>query len=417
VGLALLAVGGFTAYLAGNYVWAACHLRAARQALEQERFVQARSSLKLCLEVWPHSPEIHLLVAQAARRAGAYEEARRHLHLCAEFNGSDEAVALERALLYAQEGRVDLAEGDLLPLVRREDPRTPLILEALIEGYLQSGHVAQTRECLEKLLELRPRSVRARMWRAELLEGLFSVPHATEEYRNVLELDPDHKEARLRLAEILIEGGKSEEAMEHFNRLRRESPGDPRVILGQARCLNDLGQYEQAGSLLDLLLGVRPDDSLALTERGRVALRTEHLEQAEVFLRKALAAAPYERYANFLLFECLQRQGRAEEAAHCRRRMEDIEAGLHRLRALTRQMARAPGDLALRCEAGQLLLNHGREKYGLGWLESVLREDPGHGPAHEALADYYERAGQAALAHRHRQLALRCRANAAPAPR
>jgi tetratricopeptide (TPR) repeat protein len=415
--LLLLVVGGFTAYLGGSHLWAAYHLGAAKRALEQERFIQARSSLKLCLEVWPHGREVHLLLAQAARRAGDYEEARRHLQVCEQRNDADEAVALERSLLYAQEGRVDLVEDDLLPLVRREDPRTPLILEALIQGYLNSGHVAGARECLEKLLQQRPNSVRARMWRAELLEGLFSVHYATEEYRKILELDPDHRDARLRLAEDLIEEGKSEEAKEHFDCLRQHSPGDARVILGQARCCNDLGRHEEARNLLDVLLSVRPDDHLAMTERGRVALQTDRVDEAEHFLRKAVAAAPYERFPNFLLFQCLQRQGRTEEAGHYRKRLEEIEADWERLRVLTRKMARAPGDLSLRCEAGQILLNHGRERYGLGWLASILRQDPGHGPTHEALANYYERTGQKALAQRHRQQALRSRATSAPGSR
>src|SRR5437899_1883942 len=129
--LVLLVGVGFTAYLASNHLWAAYHLGAARQALEQERFAQARSSLKLCLEVWPKSSEAHLLAAQAARRAGEYEEARLHLQFCEQLGGLPEAAAREGALLQAQEGPVDLAEDYLLPLLRQEDAQTPLILEAL----------------------------------------------------------------------------------------------------------------------------------------------------------------------------------------------------------------------------------------------------------------------------------------------
>ena len=77
-----------------------------------------------------------------------------------------------------------------------------------------------------------------------------------------------------------------------------------------------------------------------------------------------------------------------------------------RLETLTRQIAQAPNDPDLRCEAGLIFLNNGQEVEGLRWLASALKENPHHGPSHRALADYYERAGDTTRAAEHRRLGL-----------
>ena len=50
------------------------------------------------------------------------------------------------------------------------------------------------------------------------------------------------------------------------------------------------------------------------------------------------------------------------------------------------------------------------------WLQGALNRDPRYGPAHAALADYYERTGAAALAAQHRRLAAEAASTAAKTP-
>jgi Tfp pilus assembly protein PilF len=59
----------------------------------------------------------------------------------------------------------------------------------------------------------------------------------------------------------------------------------------------------------------------------------------------------------------------------------------------------------LRCEAGLILMRRGLEAEGLRWLESALAVDPRHAGTHQALADYFERTGDAERAAQHRRLA------------
>jgi len=62
-----------------------------------------------------------------------------------------------------------------------------------------------------------------------------------------------------------------------------------------------------------------------------------------------------------------------------------------------------PYDPALRYEAGMIFLQNGMTREGLHWLSTALDAYPAHRPTHEALAQYYEKAGQEDLAAYHRQ--------------
>jgi Tfp pilus assembly protein PilF len=68
-------------------------------------------------------------------------------------------------------------------------------------------------------------------------------------------------------------------------------------------------------------------------------------------------------------------------------------------------MVNEPQDTELRYEAGMLFFAEGAGKEGAAWLHTVLKIDPGHRKAHAALADYYERIGEAAAASHHRSIA------------
>src|SRR5262245_18676624 len=75
------------AFVGGGAVWATPqvrawrHLRAVRAELEHYHTSQAIRHLKVCREIWPNDPEVLLLAARAARRAGVYSDCERLLSL------------------------------------------------------------------------------------------------------------------------------------------------------------------------------------------------------------------------------------------------------------------------------------------------------------------------------------------------
>ena len=68
-------------------------------------------------------------------------------------------------------------------------------------------------------------------------------------------------------------------------------------------------------------------------------------------------------------------------------------------------MSSTQADPQLRCEAGLLCLHNGQDREAARWLTGALQLDPNYAPAHEGLAEYYERAGDPERAAEHRRRA------------
>jgi predicted Zn-dependent protease len=391
--LGLVALIGTGAMIAGWQGWAWYHYRLAIGALERRDLALARARLDSCLEVWPKSAEIRLLAARTARRAGAYDDAERHLKECQQLGWPPEEVHLERDLIRAQRGDLAGVEDQLVRFVEHGHPDSLLILEALCQGYIQSYRLSQAFRCLQLWLERRPDDVQALLWRAEVEQLRSSTQDALADYRRVVDQEPERDRARLRLAELLAAEHKPAEAVAHFEHLRQKQPANSTVLLGLARCRRLLGEAAEAGRLLDTLLENSPDDVGALGERGRLLLDMGKASEAERCLRKAAELAPYDRDIVYALFLCLQQSGQAKEAEAYRNKLQEIDTQLGRLRELTRKIAETPHDPALRHEAGLIFLSSGQAKEGLRWLYSALQEDPQYRPTHQVLADYYGRVG------------------------
>jgi tetratricopeptide (TPR) repeat protein len=399
----LLALLGAAAYWGGWQLWAAHHLRLAQQALDQSDLAQARAHLRLCLEVWPHDAATHLLAARTARRADDDTDAARHLDECDRLGGPHEEIELERSLLLAQEGMLALVERSLVDRVEHNDPAAPLILEALTKGYARTSRLPLALYCTEKWLRLQPDNVGALFQQGLYCEKLFSPEKALANFRRVVELKPANEEARLHLAEALHYIRHFDEALPHFQQLVEANPGNAAALLGLARCEGALGHLDEAQTHLNQLLRARPGDGLALVERGKLALDRKELADAEQWLRKAVAVMPSGRTANYYLAQCLEQRGRHEEAQVYRTKLNQVDADWKRLEEVMHKLADAPLDTALRFEAGTLMLRVGQQEQGQRWLEGLLDDVPNHREAHQALAESYERAGNQALAARHRQ--------------
>jgi tetratricopeptide (TPR) repeat protein len=408
--LALLLL--LSALALGGHLWAAKHYRAAREALARGDYSQAQQHLARCAKVWFWGAETRLLRARAARMAREYDRAESYLHDCEELGGPPEAIVLERELRRAQQGDLTSAEKQLVGRVLRGDPDTVLILEVLTPAYLANYQFLEAQECVKRWLEREPDRVRAWTYRAQVFDLMKNRDEALTSYRRIVQLDPDNLQARLTLAGLLTDLAP-QEAVDCFGYVRDRQGDSPDLLTGLARCRLNLGQPDEARRLLDGVLAGQPNHWAALSERARLAQQTESAEEAEKWFRRAAAIKPYEQDVLHGLHNCLVQAGKKREAAEVWARVVRVKADLDRVSDLTRQVAKRPHDPALRCEVGTILMRNGLEKEGLGWLATALAEDPRHAATHQALADYYERTGDAERAAEHRQLVS---AGAAPFP-
>jgi tetratricopeptide (TPR) repeat protein len=411
VSLALLGLAVASLVGSGVYYRPELFLRAARTALARGAYDEARTSLDRYLAARPQSAEAHLLLAQLDRRSNNYVEAAKHLNACERFSGPADAIELERGLTAIQQGAFNPALEDLCSKhlqLAREHANQYLILEALSQGFTKTYRLKEALACLEQMLVLQPDSNYAYRRRGWLYAQIEQHDRAEADYRHALEIDPEDRVARLALAQLLLNIHKNgREAAEHFERLWPKEQDSP-VALGLAQSWRLLGRADDARRLLDDWLASHPGDALALAERGKLAFDEQALDQAATLLRRAVALAPYLVDAHYTLYQCLTKQGRKPEAEECRVRMrqarEEALQTKEELARLTRELQATTDDADLRCRIGQIFLRYGQEE-GLRWLLLNLQNHPNHRPSHVALADYYDKSGQAARAAEHRRLA------------
>jgi predicted Zn-dependent protease len=222
-------------------------------------------------------------------------------------------------------------------------------------------------------------------------------------YQQVLQIDPQHEEARLKLTAALLEQRAFADAVPHLEHLRQHQPDNLQVSVRLASCRAFLGQQDEAVRLLEDVLSRQPDFAPALAERGKIALAGEEYAAAENWLRQAVVRNSSDRSARYSLVQCLRRLGREEEAQRQEQQLHRLEADLKRVGTIaTRDMYRTPHNAALHCELGVLFLRNGLVEQGLHWLKSAVQQDARYTPAHQALADYYQRVGNSAQAEQHR---------------
>ncbi len=382
------------------------HLRASRQALAARDFERARDHLLAYLEARPNSAEAHLLMARTSRLAGFVDEAEVRLDVCDLLRPSDDATALERVLLETQQG--DLSrDAALWERARAGHPEAAAILEALARGYRKNYLLDAMRRALDAWLEREPGCAEALMQRGWAHESRHTFEAALGDYRRAVAADPGHELALLRTAQALVLLERGGEAIDTFRSLRERRPADPEVGVGLAQALRQVGRLKEARAVLDALLAEYPREFHSLLEMGRVLIDAGEPARAEPLVRKALERSPNDYQANYVLFTCLRRLGRAADAEAAQARVRAAQADARRMHELTDLLQKRPDDPGLRCEIGTIFLRSGEEKEGMLWLKSALRADPGHPPAHEALAAHYDKQGRASLAAHHRRLKRR----------
>jgi tetratricopeptide (TPR) repeat protein len=388
-------------HLAALYSW-----RAAEQALARHRPRDAARHLERCLHVWPNSASAHLRAARAARLLDNYEAAEKHLLECQRLEErSSEESLLEWALFKAENGNLENVEDFLLAKARSDPAQADSIMEALAAGYLRLYRLYEAMRCLEQCLEHDEENLRALYLRGRAWERVHAYPKAAADYQAVVEHDVEHDDARLRLANCLLENGEPAEALPHLEQLRRRQPDNPEVLVRLAFAWNALGRRDAGLELINQVLARHPDLPSALSARGQLAYQADRPDEAEDWLRKAIAANPFDRMAHYVLQQCLEQQGKKAEAEAQKKELTRVEATLDRmLTIMNRLMPKTPHNPALHHELGTIMMHMGKDELAVAWYHSALREDPGFRPAHESLAEYYERIGdtEQAAVHRNR---------------
>ncbi len=348
---ALLAVLLIASLAAGLYVLVrqfsgSSDVAEAERAIEDRRFDDARLHLKTHLEKNPKDARARLLAAQAARRAGKYDEAKLQLRTLETDRISSELLRFEQRLLAIEQGELSgIEEGLATGRDRPNEIETPLLLEAFIVAGLNRiapslsthvpvpvGSAPPLLDKLERLIGMwmlsrtSPQDRTAGLaWRGRMRELASDHAGALADLRAALERDPSHFEATFHYA-LFIAQENPNEASRRLESLRGRFPDDPRILFALATALHGLGQLDESARLLDRVIAIEPSSSMAHLERGAVAIDARKPIEAEAWLRKAYALAPRVAETQLALARCMRLQGRTQEADRFQDRFLELEA-------------------------------------------------------------------------------------------
>jgi tetratricopeptide (TPR) repeat protein len=186
--------------------------------------------------------------------------------------------------------------------------------------------------------------------------------------RRALEYDPDNPEVVVKLGRILRTIGRNDEALGFFLRYHEMVPGDVLGLAHIGSCLSAMGRLEEAESYLrQAVAGI--DDPQTHYNLGLLLSLTNRLGEAVIEYEQALARDPMHADARLNLGTALARQGRMDLAA----------------RELTRLVDQDPDNAPARTNLGVVLIQQGKVEQARVQLEAALRSDPGLEPARQAL--------------------------------
>jgi tetratricopeptide (TPR) repeat protein len=334
----------------------------ANSAIDERDFPLASSRFDEYLRSRPDDLAVRLLAARTARRQGQFDAAREHLDYYQDHNGPPEPRLRELQLLLAAQGSGTSGAETLIAACLSPSPPTDadLVLEVAIEQQLKllerefnsgltlvEGPNAKARAQIEKAIALwlqqrpgRADQVQGLLWRGKL-NLMIDRRAAIDDFRRANEMDPNHFDARFHLAASLMEYDVSV-AGGHLGLLHGRDPRNPQVTMLLARARRSLGQPESAIKLLDELLDRSlldrgPAYTAAVLERGKATLDLGRPNDAEPFLRRALAQAPNDPFVHLALSRCLLLTGKETEAKRHEQRYKELQ--LNNLKAEEDQAA------------------------------------------------------------------------------
>lgn len=385
--IAIIAVAGVSS---GLDLWAGWHFRACEHAVSQGDYAAAKRHLDSYTHLRSENWVCRLWRIRLARLNGRLDEAERLL-ATAGFRSNDiprEILSLESLLIKAQRGLCnEQEETELRELVNQDHPDRPLLLHALVLGYLRLYRLHDAEDCLTLWLEAQPDNVDALAQLGKTQERLMRFRDAIATYRQILGRTPDNDEVLIRTVSLLVLTNQLSDATDLIERCSRQHAGDPRVQLAVGIFRYQQGKTDEAIRLLDALLEQEPLHVRGLLARGKIALQGNDPSTALPFVERALKAAPRDYQALFLMADCLIKLGKTEEGVKMQERARGAQDDLARVDQLTKTLQERPNDPDLRCEIGVLLISFGDVNEGRTWIQSALHFDPNHAGARRALAE------------------------------
>ncbi len=339
------------------------HLASAYLAMEEGALMVAQEEVARALAMRPNLSRALMLQAQILLQGGELRAGRAALEKAYRIDSKNPRLGLIYGQFLAKIGDFPAAERELAKVVSR-DPGNDDARFALASVWLELGDLAKARKEFDLLSSdqrLRPQAafsialIDAREGRTE---------QALREFDRIKD-GPLLFDARFNAISALIVLGRTQEARERLAAARTEFPKERlRLFLIEAEMLIKLRQSEAAFDLLSDAIRQMPDQPELLYTRGLLGEQLNRLNVMEADLKALLEKNPEDAAAlNALGFSL---------AVHYPDRLEEAEGYIRRA------LAKRPGDPAILDSYGWVLFRKGKAQDALTPLKKAygLFADP-----------------------------------------
>jgi len=176
----------------------------------------------------------------------------------------------------------------------RKDPAPNYMLE-LARVLSWAGRHSESVEVFERVLELQPNLIEARLGIARVQSWGRSYDQSLQNYRLILEQDPKNREAQVEYARVHAWKGDLNRAVKLYSEMEESYPKDRDVLLGKAQALQWSGRAREAKEILEPLRVERPKDQEVLLAMAGTQMALGRQDLALRELRAAESIAPDNR--------------------------------------------------------------------------------------------------------------------------
>ena len=299
-------------------------------------------------------------------------------------------ASLDAAVQLATSGRLREAEAMFLAL-EKQSPKDAELQFRFGVALIKTGKLDQARRHLETAARLDPRLPNVRPALGLLHEALArqakakkDAPAAAKELQEAIRLDPGRAPYYLELAQLLLDHDLGEPAEVVLRNAAQRFPPHPEVwrLLGLA-CFAQGKNPDAIDAFLKAIDADPGQEASYASLESLLPEARERLPEIVAKLRVFVAQHPESPVGPFLLALAVP----SEAAALLRRAMEA-----------------APEFWPAYFEFHKLLKAEGKWPEAAAMLEKTVSLNPGHAPAHYALAEYYNHIGDRTRAAAEREL-------------
>lgn len=382
----------------------------ARTALAAGRYDQARIAVERWLALRPRSGEAQYLRAKVGIAQGRSQDIHEGMKAAQASGYPEKKLALLRALLDAQHGRLAQARPVLAEAFATANVPDLMLDEALARVYLETYDFGHAGAVLDRWAKDAPGDVRPPLWHASV-HRRRNVDHALilDDYREALRRSPDNPDALLGRAEELEQLLRNDEAAEAYRALLSLRPNNPAGQLGAGRNALALGNESEALVHLDRAIELAPENAAAQLEHAKLDLRRGDAATALIHIDQAIARTPADATAHYQRSLVLKHLGREGEAVDEQQTVKRLKHERGQLDDLLEKLAKSPDNVTLQVRVAQWMFQHAYDDEAVQWCRKILTDTPGHPETCLLLANYFARRGQVDQANAYRARALQTR--------